>query len=965
MMKKIMILLFLIFINLRLIAQEKAVIDTGMLGEWPSLMTGEGGIAMNKNGRYVAYGIYNQPIGKYSLVIQDMSGTWKKSIICKRPQILFFTDDNRQLCWQDGESIWLQRVSSNLPERLVSVSSEISYPKDNKGTWLAIKEVKDLGKLRLTNLVDGSEQIFNSIKSHHWLKGGKKLLLITSNGDLKLYDLITRKELSFPEVKNYVLSPDEKSMVFMRENGETNILQWYGLSEGVLLTIWTGASDEQTGGYIYDKSGYQLAFNVQSSDKNVTLWHYKKGESRAGLEVENNMIDLRGLKVSGVRNISDNGRWLFFNMRKELPVLAVEQVAAQVDIWSYRDEVLNPIQPLKAINFKDYIAVVELGRKKVQLLEQKDGEKIAWRSIGDHVFLETGFNEAGSWWPHSGVKSSYLVSLEDGRRNLMPPSKSGIAFSVSSSPGGRWIYYWNPEQGHYYSLNPATGKTINLTERLPVTLVEDVNQGINSIPVGLIGWYVEDSAVLIYDNFDMWKVDPNGKKVPVNITGGYGKQHGIKLRIVYGKDIYSGDEELLLLGYDVWSKYNGFFKCRLDKPGQPEMLSMGPYTYYQPLITSQNFSNPMLPLNAGEGVNKRWVVMRQSAIEYPNLYVSKDLKDFKALTHLQPQNECNWLTAEPVNWRMYNGQMNTGVLYKPENFDPKKRYPIIFNYYEKFAHRCYQFPLPELTSHNINIPWFVSREYLVFTPDIQYTVASKPGGMTISEAANNAVSSAAEYLSQRPYIDKSKMAIQGHSFGGHETNAIISQTDLFAAASEVAGYSDHLSAYLTLVTGDENSSIEKYHKIDHFNQRMGATPWERPDLFRRNSPVQNADKVTTPLLITHNKKDASVNFRQGLEMYMALRRLGKPCWLLQYDNSGHVLEDKDALDYTIRLTQYFDHYLKGAPAPQWMTKNNLAQYKNKNNLYELVPKGNCGKDCKVCKEWNEKSSHESQVGSRE
>jgi len=199
------------------------------------------------------------------------------------------------------------------------------------------------------------------------------------------------------------------------------------------------------------------------------------------------------------------------------------------------------------------------------------------------------------------------------------------------------------------------------------------------------------------------------------------------------------------------------------------------------------------------------------------------------------------------------------------------------------------------------------------------------------------------------------MAIMVHIFGGHETNAIITQSHLFAAAAEVAGYSDHFSAYLTLV----GVPVEKDHKIDHFNQRMGATPWERPDLFRRNSPILNADKVTTPLLIVHNKKDGSVNFRQGVEMYMALRRLGKPCWLLQYDNSGHALTDeKDALDYTIRLTQYFDHYLKGTPAPQWMTMHTLGGYKWRNNLYTLAPDGNCGKDCKVCKAWNEKYREE-------
>src|SRR5690606_16381008 len=130
--------------------------------------------------------------------------------------------------------------------------------------------------------------------------------------------------------------------------------------------------------------------------------------------------------------------------------------------------------------------------------------------------------------------------------------------------------------------------------------------------------------------------------------------------------------------------------------------------------------NTLQPLSGGRGKDKRWIVMRQSAMEYPNFYVSKGLKQFTPLTQLQPQKAYNWLRTEAVSWRMYNGQLNYGVLYKPENFDSTRKYPIIFNYYDKYSQRCYQFPMPGLTVDNINIPWFVSRGYLVFTPDIQY-----------------------------------------------------------------------------------------------------------------------------------------------------------------------------------------------------------------------------------------------------
>ncbi|MBB5438001.1 dienelactone hydrolase [Pedobacter sp. AK017] len=960
-MKKVILLASILLSFVYSIAQNKTIIDVGQFENWPSLIPSESGVAVSKNGNYAAYVILHQPVGQSTLVVQDLNSKWKKTIIAKTLKILFFTDDSQKLCWQQRDSIWTQRMGSD-QKRLLGISSSLSYPNDAKGKWVLLSLSKTDSEVRLYNLLSDKGRIFSGIKDHHWLTGGNGLLLKTSDGDLKVLNLMTGKEQIFNEVKEYALSSDEKSiaLVIKKRNTNKTSLQLVKLG-GNPITVWEGKGGEEAGNFVFDKTGKQLAFTVQSSDGKINIWHYSSNKKSTTVKIDEKAIGFsENLPVSGIRGFSGNGHWLFFMVKKQLPLLSKEAATSLVDIWTYRDEVLNPAQTHEGQNFHDYLAVINLTNDKVQMLENEPDEEIGPIYDGNYIFLKTGGNSAGSWWPHSKPAENWLVSLANGERKLMKNQQS------SFSPQERWIYWWDPKLGHYFSMNPITGKTSNLTESVPESVVDDVEQAIGAIPLGIIGWYADDSAVLIYDNYDIWKLDPSGFKTPVNMTGGYGKQHGVKLRLVYDHhQAYNGNEELLLSGLDVNSQYNGFFRIRLDKPGKPALLTMGPYNYYQTTVTKQGFgfNPPMIPLVAGKKGKECWIVMRESAVDYPNLYISKDLKQFTPLTNLKPQKTYNWLSSEAVSWRMYNGQLNHGVLYKPENFDPNRKYPIIFNYYEKYAQRCYQFPKPSLTTDNINIPWFVSHGYLVFTPDIQYTIANKPGGMTTGEAAYNAVASAAEYLSKRSYIDKTRMAIQGHSFGGGETNNIITHTSLFAAAAEMAGYSDNISAYLTLVGGFLNREykdgvlVEKLHKMDHPQGRMGANPWERPDLYQRNSPVRNADKITTPLFIVHNQKDATINFRQGVEMYMALRRLGKTCWLLQYDNSGHYLENKkDALDYTTRLTQFFDHYLKGEPAPQWMTMNTLASYKGKNNLYELDPRGNCGKDCKVCREWNSKTS---------
>jgi dipeptidyl aminopeptidase/acylaminoacyl peptidase len=222
---------------------------------------------------------------------------------------------------------------------------------------------------------------------------------------------------------------------------------------------------------------------------------------------------------------------------------------------------------------------------------------------------------------------------------------------------------------------------------------------------------------------------------------------------------------------------------------------------------------------------------------------------------------------------------------------------------------------------NINIPWFVSREYLVFTPDIHYTFANTENGKAVGEAARDLIESAAAYLAQLPFVDGERMAIQGHSFGGGETFDVVAHSDQFAEACAVsATVADEISAYVGLSRPlGAPPSEYRFVQAETGHDRLGAALWERPDLYIRASSVLSADRVTTPLLIVANQMDG-VDWGQSEEMYLALRRLGKRVWMLQYDGEGHLLsESKDVLDFTTRLTQFFDYYLKGRPPPRWMT----------------------------------------------
>ena len=313
----------------------------------------------------------------------------------------------------------------------------------------------------------------------------------------------------------------------------------------------------------------------------------------------------------------------------------------------------------------------------------------------------------------------------------------------------------------------------------------------------------------------------------------------------------------------------------------------------------------------------------------PDLYVTRNFwKSEQKLTGINPQmHDYNWGTAELFSWTSFDGFSLQGIVYKPEGFDSAKKYPVMIYFYEKHSDNLYQYFTPAPSRSTINIPFFVSGGYIVFTPDIHYTVGH-PG-----RDAYNSIVAGAEALAKNPWVDKENMAIQGQSWGGYQVAHLVTKTDMFKAAGAGAPVSNMTSAYGGIRWESGRSRQFQYEQTQ---SRIGAEMSDSLDLYIENSPVFFAKNVKTPLLIMHNDKDGAVPWYQGIEYFMTLRRLGKPVWMLQYNNEAHNLgERRNAKDLSIRLQQFFDHYLKGDPAPKWMTEGVPATEKGKTWGYEL------------------------------
>jgi dipeptidyl aminopeptidase/acylaminoacyl peptidase len=381
------------------------------------------------------------------------------------------------------------------------------------------------------------------------------------------------------------------------------------------------------------------------------------------------------------------------------------------------------------------------------------------------------------------------------------------------------------------------------------------------------------------------------------------------------KFIEPADKLLLLTQNDV-DKTWGYYRKPIGSTKAPVRLAMAPMTY----------SNVEQAKHA-----HRYLYTKSSVSQSADVYVSSDLQHETRLSAINPQQkDYNWLTAELVHWTTPKGHAATGVLYKPENFDPNKQYPMVAYFYEKLSDGIYRYQAPAPTPSRLDITTFASNGYLVFTPDISYTVG-EPGPSAVEY-----VNSGIEELKKNRWVDGAHIGIQGQSWGGYQVAYLITQTNMYAAAWAGAPVVNMTSAYGGIRWESGQSRQFQYERTQ---SRIGGTLWEKPDLYIRNSPLFSLPKVQTPVVIMSNDADGAVPWYQGIEMFTDLRRLGKPVWLLQYNGEAHnLVKRENRKDISIRELQFFDHYLKGAPAPVWLSKGVPAVEKGRNWGLEVSSK---------------------------
>ncbi|MEN9570215.1 MAG: hypothetical protein RL172_1446 [Bacteroidota bacterium] len=754
----------------------------------------------------------------------------------------------------------------------------------------------------------------------------------TEGGELFIRNIQTGKETSFKSVSEYHFDKMGNRLLLEipKKNKDSNskaMLVLYQLATATADTIFKGFNDAKN--FAMDENGTQLAFVAErdSSEKSLVkfykLWYYRLGLDSSILIADKNTVGMQlGYTVSehAAVQFSKDGQKLFFGTAP-LPVAKdttlVDFELARLDVWHYKDDYLQT-QQLKNLDAelkRSHLAVYHTREQQLVQLGSTDMERTSLVDEGnaDWILAQTNMgNRVQGQWQGRTQNTAYLVNTHTGQRTLI---FKNLFANAAASPGGRFAYWYNPEAKQYFTYEITSGITRNVTEKIPVALYDEENDMPDfASPYGVMGWMDKDSALLLYDKYEVWKTDPAGKAAAQLLlaAGLQARKQMLTCRYVKtnrDERFIPAASALVFRVFDNNSKNSAYTITGSTAPYQFASIPLAPVAV-NGLIKAKNS-------NAFAFTKEHFTAspdMYFSGVAAPaTIFTPESFGDAAmVLSHINPQQAAyNWGTAELIKWKTYNGKTTSGILYKPENYDAAKKYPLICYFYEKLTDGLHTYHAPAPTPSRLNISFFVSRGYLVLAPDIAYT-DGHPGN-----SAYDYIASGARALVKNGLADSTRIGIQGQSWGGYQVCYLITKTNLFKAAWAGAPVANMTSAYGGIRW---ESGLNRQFQYEKSQSRIGATLWEKPQLYIENSPLFHLPKVQTPLVIMHNDADGAVPWYQGIEMFTGLRRLGKPVWMLNYNGEAHnLVERRNRKDIQIREQQFFDWMLKGEKPAKWLT----------------------------------------------
>jgi len=779
---------------------------------------------------------------------------------------------------------------------------------------------------------------------------------------LVVYDLKTKTETTFPNISGFKIPKEVSgaiaakikikdiskegknkkqktaSIIYYQPEADildtiNNVIQ-YDFAEENPSMVYSVKSDSVSTGGVFIKNGndvnsiftadgriYKLAINNNAKqvafildtdttdvlDRPYQLYHWNKDLDTVTevLKSDSPLLPNQwNVSHDKKPSFSDDGTRLFFGITPERllqDTSKLEEEIVSVEVWHYKQPKLYTQQELdfEEDEIKSYDAVYFTKTNNIIFLQDETYPELRLDKKREAKYALTYTDlpyKTHETWQGYAENDVYKVNISTGEKINIAES---IHARPTMSPAGNYIYWYDRKDAAWIAHNVTT----NATKTFADNSISIFNNELHDAPsyarsYGIEGWTTDEKFIIVNDRYDLWLMDPNNSIAPERLTKG--RENKIKytyIKLDDEEDFINLDEPILVKIFDEKDKSSGYGLYDYQKKNVEEKIK-DDFQFTANLIKAENSDNI--------------IYTKQSFRTFPNL-----LLDNLAFTNQQQISDANpqqkmyaWGDNDLYSWTAFDGQKLEGLLVLPPGFDSKKKYPLLVNFYERNSDGLHRHRAPSAGRSTINYSFYSNRGYIIFNPDVPYTIG-EPG-----ESCYNSVISGVDALIAEGFIDDNKIGVQGHSWGGYQVAHLVTKTDKFACAEAGAPLVNMISAYGAIRWGTGRSRQFQYEKTQ---SRLGGTLWETPDLYIKNSPLFNADKINTPVLIMHNDADGHVPWHLGVEFFMALRRLQKPSWLLVYNGEPHwPLKWQNRLDFNIRMQQYFDHYLMDAPMPDWM-----------------------------------------------
>jgi dipeptidyl aminopeptidase/acylaminoacyl peptidase len=899
-------------------AQQKKNLTPDDYGKWQTLSATD----LSANGEWIAYLVTSQEENDTLYVVNRLSNkTYKLEFGTYTFEL---SKDNQWIAYQIGVSfkdaeklrdqkqpIRYKMGLLNLATGKKQVVQDVSAFKFSRnGKFLAVslespKENKDKGAvLLLKNLADSSTHTIGNVTAYEFNRKSNYLAYIVESANIagnsvELFNLsnYSLKVVASDTCKFSKLSWQKEGeglafyKAFKKEGYEEDnamVYTYANLYKAPVLKVFdpTKASNFPDSLRINPTSNLVFSDDMSAAFFGIKSWTAKpkKDEKKA--------TDSTKAKTDSAKNVA-----------AKPAIVKKEDKLAAVDIWHWKDPEIQPRQKVTYMQDKElnYAAVWNISSNSFYQLSKEETPSVNFSDNEKFVVVATNKKYKPAF--KEDYADYYIINTQTGERKLLfEKSLAGFYTAPQPSPEGRYAVYFKDQQ--WWSYNTATGQTVNLTGKLNSTFwnVRDDHPATKP-PYGFGGWLKGDKEVLVYDEYNVWALNPDGKAAR-KLTDGEKEETQYRVYRLDFEDPFLDDSKALYFSaYGDKSKKFGFYKLEKGK--------------LEKLVFEDDMVNRLIKAKDANV----YTYVRQDYNVSPELYTTENFDSSKKVAATNPQQQnYYWGKSELVSFTNKKGKAMQGALFYPANYEPGKQYPMIVYIYELLSNTVHAYTSPGVRSA-YNTTNFTTNGYFIFRPDIVYDT-NEPG-----TSAVDCVVPAVETVLKTGMIDKNKVGLMGHSWGAYQTSFIITQTDLFKAACAGAPLTDLISMSMSIYW---NSGTPD-QKIFETSQGRFDGPWyERMDAHMRNSPMFNANKIKTPLLVAFGDKDGAVDWHQGIEMYGTMRRMEKEHVMLVYADENHGLAKKEnQIDYQKRQREWFDHFLLGKPAPDWIKEGVSYQDKMK------------------------------------